>query len=933
MHYRSITAAFFSFNLLACSTPIDIENQPAIANHSLSRCPVNNPNALSEAFVLHLKTNNISEIKKLFQTGFSVEFQYEYGLTPLHLAAYTGNLQVLEHLITLGGDIQNPDCTQNTPLHYASINYQSEVLAYLLEKQADANAINDNGDTPLHMISAIPPRLFYKANQQDNLSAWRRYFPSIFVKLHPAEKRSLETLKNEQQKSIGHLVKAGAQLNSLNKKDYTPLFHAAMGKDVDTFRNLQKLGADLTKDSAQEAIYELAKGPLPLDVLLQPEELAQYQKNRKDHESRVALFQEPDTEYSALTELIKQLIQEYIPSSNRGLHLLPALDIAVKLGQLPIAQALLAEGAKVNPQLSDLPPIGVNQTLSPLKESMREFSTARPPLHWACQNNDLTMAAFLIQQGAKINVVTAPFDIDFSSEEDKQEQQTALSLAAQFGSKDLIELLLQKGAEVEVNKVSALIPAIHRKQAILQNILLSKSKINFLNYAEETPLSAAIQSQQPILVAELLKLGASAKQGHPLPLAMEQNNLDLVKTLVQAGADINTQKSPHSVLYTALKNGNSEAVKWLKQQGAKLRYDEQVVSPAFLASPSQTKTPEDLSLYDSSPYTAQDEHGATLLHHWLNSNHPMLRVALEQTPNINHFDKNGDTPLHIAARKGDVRSLEALLAKGAVTETYNTVGQTPLFVAISSGNLIISQALLAASPQSLQSTIVYEAFLIAVRKNNIPLVQFLISKGIEPARYGKAGESAIHNAAHLSDPSMLQLLLQHNPQLLDQPTENQKLRPIHFALQENVNDTFSYLLHEGAQTEGNAQQQSLLSLAIGSGKLEQTLALIQAGANLSEQDYLGQTPLHHGLLLNTNTQSLLTLFQTLNPSQAILSLTNHKKEGLLIYALRAKKPEIFHWLLTKSPQTTQEEQYELVQTDANLKSGWDLYTQETGNIF
>ena len=76
--------------------------------------------------------------------------------TPLHSAAYYGELEVVQKLIEYGDDISAEDLSGCTPLYFASegVHLKDQtVLRLLLERGADVNARTKDGYTPLHNAS------------------------------------------------------------------------------------------------------------------------------------------------------------------------------------------------------------------------------------------------------------------------------------------------------------------------------------------------------------------------------------------------------------------------------------------------------------------------------------------------------------------------------------------------------------------------------------------------------------------------------------------------------------------------------------------------------------------------------------------------------------------------------------------------------------
>ena len=90
-------------------------------------------------------------------------------MTPLHLAARFGHLEVVIVLYEHNADIHARDCDGETPLHetlyytgFSETEIQVDVLRQLLEYGADSNVSDHNHSTPLHQAS---PRGWAKVAQ------------------------------------------------------------------------------------------------------------------------------------------------------------------------------------------------------------------------------------------------------------------------------------------------------------------------------------------------------------------------------------------------------------------------------------------------------------------------------------------------------------------------------------------------------------------------------------------------------------------------------------------------------------------------------------------------------------------------------------------------------------------------------------------------
>lgn len=74
------------------------------------------------------------------------------GWTPLHLAAFFGQLDLANALLDLGAPInaRSTNSMNNTPLHAAAAGGRTQLVELLLKRGADPNATQESGWTALH---------------------------------------------------------------------------------------------------------------------------------------------------------------------------------------------------------------------------------------------------------------------------------------------------------------------------------------------------------------------------------------------------------------------------------------------------------------------------------------------------------------------------------------------------------------------------------------------------------------------------------------------------------------------------------------------------------------------------------------------------------------------------------------------------------------
>jgi ankyrin repeat protein len=82
----------------------------------------------------------------------------EDGFTPLHLAAFFGQLEAARALLDLGADVharsRNEKLPSATPLHSAAAGKHTDVAILLLERDAEVDAVQNGGWTALHAAAA-----------------------------------------------------------------------------------------------------------------------------------------------------------------------------------------------------------------------------------------------------------------------------------------------------------------------------------------------------------------------------------------------------------------------------------------------------------------------------------------------------------------------------------------------------------------------------------------------------------------------------------------------------------------------------------------------------------------------------------------------------------------------------------------------------------
>ncbi len=176
--------------------------------------------------------------------------------------------------------------------------------------------------------------------------------------------------------------------------------------------------------------------------------------------------------------------------------------------------------------------------------------------------------------------------------------------------------------------------------------------------------------------------------------AAKNGDLDQVQQLVESGADANAVDGHHITPFLwAYFDGHTEVVKYLLSKGGNVNHDE-FSEGTLLTLAAFTG---DVGFI---PYLleigAEIDHtmprgGETALHHAAdNDQTAAIKLLIHHGADVNHRTKHhgpselnfgtfwGETPLHVAAVRGDREMIETLLAAGADKTIKTAKGETPL---------------------------------------------------------------------------------------------------------------------------------------------------------------------------------------------------------------------------------------------------------------
>ena len=406
----------------------------------------------------------------------------------------------------------------------------------------------------------------------------------------------------------------------------------------------------------------------------------------------------------------------------------------IAAGLLSISLSVASSGvAAADTRLLDAVARGDRTAVRELLRNHADVDSAQPDgstaLMLAVERKDVELATLLVRAQARVNAAN-----DYGA--------TALSVAASNGNSAVITLLLEAHADPNKALLSGetpLMTAVDAGNTEAARLLLAHgADVN----ARETKggqdaLMWAVANREPGIVMLLLAHGgdprARSKRGFtPLLFAAQQGDVESGRLLLQAGADVNDRsgndrKTP---LIVAAASGGTEFSALLLDKGA---------DPDLA----------DEGGFTALHYAALDERGAdivgALLTHGARPNPRTTRDSREYV--YAGVNLTGATPLFLAASRGNVETVRALLAGGADPFMRTEKGTLPLHVASWGG-----------SPYAGDWT-------EDEKKNLLEVTRLLVERGSDVNSTGEHGWTALHGAAYKGVDAVVQFLVDHGARL------------------------------------------------------------------------------------------------------------------------------------------------------------------------
>ncbi len=226
---------------------------------------------------------------------------------------------------------------------------------------------------------------------------------------------------------------------------------------------------------------------------------------------------------------------------------------------------------------------------------------------------------------------------------------------------------------------------------------------NLLNIANISPLSYAVDYDATDIVKLLIDRGADVNftapldKSTPLTVAAERGDTEICRMLLEKGAKVDEIDGlmEYSPLMWAAEGSHDDEVALLLAHGAVVDAENKHGVTALQVAGNAASA--QLLLDHGAYVNAQDDQGVTALDHTAaSSDTARLKLLLLRKAEVNHADKDGWTALFYATGTSTAENAQTLLAHGAKLNAIDGKGKTAFYYAQARANDAVIKVLVKA---------------------------------------------------------------------------------------------------------------------------------------------------------------------------------------------------------------------------------------------
>jgi ankyrin repeat protein/tetratricopeptide (TPR) repeat protein len=307
--------------------------------------------------------------------------------------------------------------------------------------------------------------------------------------------------------------------------------------------------------------------------------------------------------------------------------------------------------------------------------------------------------------------------------------------------------------------------------------------------------------------------------------ATHHGHTDMATRLLQVDASLDARdKGGRTALHMAAYNGNPVLVKMLLDKGASIKM--------------------------------QDARGSNPLHHAAaTSQYDIIQTMLEnvslntEASEIDMENKDGYTPLHIAAYKGDTMTTKLLIDKGAkLTTISGRLGGSAAHIAADHGNAHVLQLFIEAGLNLDDYSAVGMTVLhYTASKGHTKATELLLSQGANMETKCPSNDySALFYSTINRHEDVSQMLIDHGADMYAR--EMNEIPMLHYLAYHGFVDGVRLLLENGIDIEHKDASEATAIFAAARCKTTDALQLLlECGADAAAKNNFGATALHYAV--------------------------------------------------------------------------------------
>ncbi|XP_008217571.3 uncharacterized protein LOC103318097 [Nasonia vitripennis] len=613
----------------------------------------------NQATALHLASLNgyLDVVKVLILSGANVNARVLEGCTPLHYAIENGHEKIAELLLkNKAGSNISDRVNYYTPLHYAAKDGHEGILRTLLRYKADATAETKQGLNPMFFAIQSGHTMIVDALLSHGVDVnYNKSFNYIDLAIDCVHKPI-----------VFLLLKHKINVNIRNCDNVPPIFAAALKGDKDIFDALIEHGAatNVRNLEASTLLHAAAEGGNK-DII------AALIQRKADVNAKCIFGDTPIYEAvrNGNVDAVKILID-----NNADIHSgdYKPLYVAACNGYKEIVELLLSHGADIDAVSSD-------------------GSTA---LHEAITNDHRDVFEVLLTHKARIDIKT------------KCDKLTPLSIACKSNKKDMVEMLINRGADVNADGGFPLFYAVSNSNVDVINILLNKkANIHKKYILNSNLLHLAVTMSDCETIKFLLSRGINVncegeKRYTPLHMAVDNDYNLAVDILLSKGANIHCQTDEGlTPLHIAAYNGYSDVVETLlnrKNFNTNIKDNKHRIALELAVANNHLEIVKLLLSCGKINLHNKGQYDFTILHIAAQTGHlEIVRYLVDNGADINAKNDCGSKPIHIAAREGHTNLVEFFCERGQSVDEVGTCSRTLLHYTADAGQLEVAKYLIA----------------------------------------------------------------------------------------------------------------------------------------------------------------------------------------------------------------------------------------------